>query len=159
MASRIKRLIHRYNYRGNHRKHGHSMDYRAGHRAEHEDKGSMKQPASQNLRPWQAVARSTVAAAVGLLPVIPIIVDAFDLEAVPIAITAMTVGAAATRILATPEVETWLRANVPWFAAGAYDDVQSIESRGIYEQSTFGGSAGPGSEAEESNNFGPDSAV
>lgn len=159
MASSIQRLIHRYNYRGNHRKHDDGIRYRAVHEAEREDKGSMKQPASQNLRPWQAVARSTVAAAVGLLPVIPIIVDAFDLEAVPIAVTAMTVGAAVTRILATPEVETWLRANVPWFAAGAYDDVQSIESRGIYEQSTFGGSAGPGSEAEESNNFGPDSAV
>lgn len=159
MASRIKRIIHRYNYRGNHRKHDHRMDHRPGYAAHQADKGSMKQPASQNLRPWQAVARSTVAAAVGLLPVIPVIVDAFDLEAVPIAITAVTVGAAVTRILATPEVETWLRANIPWFAAGAYDDVQSIESRGIYEQSTFGGGASTGSEAEKPHDLGPDPAV
>lgn len=80
------------------------------------------------------MARSAVAAAVGLLPIVPIIVDVFDLEAVPLAMTAVACTAAITRILATPEVETWLRANLPWFAAGAYDDnVQSIEGRQKHE--------------------------
>ena len=150
-------LIRRYRYRGRHREHGNTGADRVRDEAQ---RGQVKQPATQNTRPWQAVARSTVAAAVGLLPIVPVVVDVLDLEALPLAVTAMACTAAITRILATPEVETWLRANLPWFAAGAYDDsIQSIEGRQKHEQASPRGSASTGGAAEESDNFGPDSPV
>ena len=150
-------LIRRYRYRGRHREHGNTRTDRVRDEAQ---RGQVKQPATQNTRPWQAVARSTVAAAVGLLPIVPIIVDAFDLEAVPLAVTAVASAAAITRILATPEVESWLRANLPWFAAGAYDDnIKSIEGRQAYVQNAPRGRTIAGSEAEESDNLGPDSPI
>lgn len=150
-------LIRRYRYRGRHREHGDTRNDRVRDEAQ---RGQVKQPATQNTRPWQAVARSAVATAVGLLPIVPIVVDAFDIEAVPLAVTAVACAAAITRILATPEVESWLRANLPWFAAGAYDDnIQAIEGRQAYGQASPRGSASTGGAAEESDNFGPDSPV
>lgn len=64
--------------------------------------------------------RSTTASLIGLLPVLPLIADAADIDTVPIVASVLTVSAAVTRILAIPQVELWLRRWSPLFAADIY---------------------------------------
>lgn len=74
-----------------------------------------------NSDAWRRVLRTLVAALVGLLPVLPAIADSLDVETVPVVATVLAVSAAVTRLLALPEVESWLRQFAPWFAADVYD--------------------------------------
>lgn len=80
--------------------------------------------ATQNRRPWSAVLRTSVAALIGLLPVLPIIADALDVETVPIVASTLAVTAAVTRVLAVPQVEMWLREWLPALAADVYPNHQ-----------------------------------
>ena len=76
--------------------------------------------ATHNQRPWRAVLRTSVAALLGLLPVLPIIADALDIETVPVVASTLAVTAAVTRVLAVPQVEMWLREWMPALAADVY---------------------------------------
>lgn len=76
--------------------------------------------ATQSRRPWHAVLRTSVAALLGLLPVLPIIADALDVETVPVVASTLAVTAAVTRVLAVPQVEVWLRRWAPALAADVY---------------------------------------
>lgn len=76
--------------------------------------------ATQTRRPWQAVLRTSVAAILGLLPILPIIADALDIETVPVVASTLAVTAAVTRVLAVPEVERWMRRWAPALAADTY---------------------------------------
>lgn len=76
------------------------------------------QPApTQTQHPWRATLRTVVAGVLGLLSLLPVIVAAGHLEAVPGVAQALAVSAAVTRILAIPGVDAWLRRYLPWLAA------------------------------------------
>lgn len=62
--------------------------------------------------PWRATLRTVLVAAVGLLPVIPDIARATDIEAVPVVAAVLVAVATIQRVLAVPSVEHWLRQNV-----------------------------------------------
>ncbi len=76
--------------------------------------------ASQTRRPWSAVLRTSVAAFLGLLPILPLIAQALHVETVPVVASTLAVTAAVTRVLAVPEVERWLRRWAPALAADTY---------------------------------------
>lgn len=77
---------------------------------------------TQTRRPWHAVARTVLAAMIGLLPVLPMIAQALEIESIPVVASVLAVTAAVTRVLALPEIETWLRRFAPWLAADVYPD-------------------------------------
>lgn len=74
-------------------------------------------PATQTTRPVAAVLRTIVAAAIGLIPIIPEIVKAYGLESVPWIAGVVGVIAATGRVLTLPEVEDWLQTYAPWLSA------------------------------------------
>lgn len=75
---------------------------------------------TQVRRPWRSTARTTIAAAVGLLPLLPEIAHAAGIERVPVIAAALAITAALSRVLAIPAVEDWLRRWVPALAASPY---------------------------------------
>lgn len=77
---------------------------------------------TQARQPWRAVARTTFAACIGLLPVLPLIAAAIHVETVPAVASVLAATAAVTRVLAIPEMEQWLRRWAPWLAADVYPD-------------------------------------
>lgn len=73
--------------------------------------------------PWRRTARTIFAWMTGIAPMVPLIVDAGDFSAAtPGLAGALAISSAVTRILALPQVESFLRAYVPWLAAS---DVQA----------------------------------
>lgn len=72
------------------------------------------------VSPWRAVMRSTIAAIIGILPVLPLIADAIDIDTIPFVATILTVSAAATRVMAIPQFQHWLDRWAPWLAADLY---------------------------------------
>lgn len=63
------------------------------------------------------VARTVVAAVVGLLSLLPVTAATAGVETVPAVAQVLVVTGAVTRVLALPGVERWLRRLVPWLAA------------------------------------------
>lgn len=80
---------------------------------------------TQARRPWHAVLRTMTAATVGILPLLPTIAEALDVEAVPLVVSILAVTGAITRVLAIPEVEDWLRSFAPWLAADKHESKES----------------------------------
>jgi hypothetical protein len=72
---------------------------------------------TQTRHPWRATARTAFAAIVGILPFVPAIIGEFGLGSVPWVAGALGAIAAATRVLAIPGVEVWMKSYVPWLAA------------------------------------------
>lgn len=72
---------------------------------------------TQTRHPWRATARTVLAAALALLPVLPEIADAAGLYAYPLAASVLAIAATVTRVLALPKVDGWLRKYLPWLAA------------------------------------------
>lgn len=89
---------------------------------------TIENPSSQNRRPWQTVARSTMTAILALLPILPTIAYSLDIETIPVVAAVLAVSAAITRVLALPEVEAWLRDYAPWLAADEYEGRHRKES-------------------------------
>lgn len=58
--------------------------------------------------PWRAVARTTIAATVGILPLLPVVAHELGIETIPWVATTLAVTAAVTRILANASVVAWL---------------------------------------------------
>ncbi len=81
----------------------------------------MTQPATTQTRhPWRATARTTMAALVGLLAIMPAIEDTVHLSTTwPWFAGVVGIAATVTRILAIPVVEAWIRENrlTGWLSA------------------------------------------
>lgn len=77
----------------------------------------MTQPApTQTRHPWRATLRTVVAAAVGLLSLLPWIIVGAHLEGTVLGGQALAVSGAVTRILAIPGVNAWVTQYLPWLA-------------------------------------------
>ena len=74
-------------------------------------------PTTQTRHPWRATARTALAAIVGILPFLPAIIGEFGVSSVPWVAGALGTIAAATRVLAIPGVEEWMKTYAPWLAA------------------------------------------
>ena len=72
---------------------------------------------TQTVHPWRATARTILAALIGFLPLLPVLVDALGLGAYAWAGAAVAVAAAITRALAVPGVNAWLARYLPALAA------------------------------------------
>ncbi|MEV7264723.1 hypothetical protein AB0N38_14335 [Micromonospora aurantiaca] len=71
---------------------------------------------TQTRYPWRATLRTVAAALVGALPLIPVVAETAGVDKVPwIAVVILAAGAA-TRVLALPGVDAWLRQYLPWLA-------------------------------------------
>lgn len=66
-----------------------------------------------------------IVAAIGLLPVLPDIARAAQIETVPIVATILIVAGALQRVLSEPSVERWLETYFPSTAAVPHDDPQA----------------------------------
>jgi hypothetical protein len=72
---------------------------------------------TQTRHPWRATGRTLAAGIVGALSLLPTVALVAHLDSVPAVAQAIAVAGAATRILALPGVDGWLRQFVPWLAA------------------------------------------
>lgn len=72
---------------------------------------------TQTRHPWRATARTVFAAVLGALSLLPTVAVAAGIDAVPLVAQAVAVSAAATRVMALPGVDAWLRTYVPWLAS------------------------------------------
>lgn len=68
-----------------------------------------QQQPTQSRHPWRATLRSTLATLVAIMPLLPEIAKAANVDTVPLIVSALAVNAAVTRILAAPQVEALLR--------------------------------------------------
>lgn len=77
---------------------------------------------TQVKRPLRATIRTTLAAIVGFLPILPTVAKEFGLvEALPWMAGVLAMSAAVTRILATPQAEKWLETYFPWLTANEHN--------------------------------------
>lgn len=77
---------------------------------------------SQVRRPWRTTVRTVIAAAVGLVPLLPDIARELDVATVPVVASTLTIVAALTRIFAIPEVDAWMDRYFPWLSADPYQE-------------------------------------
>lgn len=75
------------------------------------------QPPTQVQHPWRATLRTVAAFIVGVLPVLPTIVNELGLSGVGWVMSVLAVAAAATRVLAIPAVQDWLADHAAWLSA------------------------------------------
>lgn len=76
---------------------------------------------TQARHPWRATGRTIAAALIALLPLLPAIVDALGVAAVPWVMGGLGVIAGVTRVLAMPAVNDWVSDYLPWLAAEPRD--------------------------------------
>lgn len=78
---------------------------------------------TQTSHPWRATLRTIVAGIIGFAAIFPLIVEAADLPASAGVTLALAVTGAITRVMALPQVETFLKVHFGWLAAEpvAYD--------------------------------------
>ncbi|MDK4252608.1 hypothetical protein NLL32_00715 [Corynebacterium propinquum] len=72
---------------------------------------------SQVQYPNRASIRTFAAAVIGLLPLLPIIADAYGLTAIPWVAAVLVVTTGTTRLLATPAIAGWIETHLPWLSA------------------------------------------
>jgi hypothetical protein len=72
---------------------------------------------TQTRYPWRATLRTVVAAGLGLLSILPVILAGAGLDDTVYGGQILAVTALVTRVLAIPGVDAWLRQYVPWLAA------------------------------------------
>jgi hypothetical protein len=72
---------------------------------------------TQTTYPWRSTARTAVQAAVGLLLLVPVLDAAGYLGSVPWLLPVVPLAAGLARVLAVPQVETWLKTWFPWLSA------------------------------------------
>lgn len=78
---------------------------------------TIKSPATQTRHPWRATLRTAVAAAIGVLPLLPEIVAGLHIGTAGTVGQFLVITSGITRLLARPDVEAWLRTYLPWLAA------------------------------------------
>lgn len=89
---------------------------------------------TQVRRPWRSTVRSTFQALVALAVLAPILVQSAGLapDSLPWLAIPLGIAAALTRIMATPQVEEFLRAYLPFLAAApAPHDARRRNDRGV----------------------------
>lgn len=74
-------------------------------------------PSTQTRHPWRATVRTTFAAVVALLSLLPTIALAAGVDDVPLIAQVLVVAAAVTRVLAIPGVDAFLRQYLPFLAS------------------------------------------
>ena len=73
------------------------------------------EPDKQRLKqPWREVARNTTVAAIALLPILPSIAHAAEIDKIPAVAAFLAVAAAVSRVLTIPAVDAWLDRYMPW---------------------------------------------
>lgn len=74
---------------------------------------------TQTERPWRATIRTTVQMVVALCSLLPFVVTGvYGSAEAPVAVLqVLAVAGAVTRVMALPQVESFLRTFVPWLAA------------------------------------------
>jgi hypothetical protein len=72
---------------------------------------------TQTRHPWRATARTILAAALPLIPLLPELVDVLGLRAYAWAGGIVTAAGIITRVLAVPGVNAWLARHAPALAA------------------------------------------
>jgi hypothetical protein len=77
---------------------------------------------TQTQYPGRATARTTVAAVIALLSLLPYILGAVHADETVWGAQALAVAAAVTRVLAIPGVNDWLQRYLPWLAATPRDE-------------------------------------
>lgn len=80
----------------------------------------MSTDATQIQRPWRALIRTLLVAALAVLPMIPEVALTLGIEEVPSVAVALTVAATAQRIISLPTVEVFLERYAPFLAADPY---------------------------------------
>lgn len=83
---------------------------------------------TQVAYPRRATIRTTVSAALALIPVAYVVSDEFGLSEIPWVASTLAASAAITRLLSIPEVELWLQTYVPWLAASEYQPKHAKET-------------------------------
>lgn len=75
---------------------------------------------SQVAYPWRATLRTGVTAALALLPLLPQIADAANIDEIPAVAQVLATTLVIQRVLTLPAVEAWLSQYVPWLSAAGY---------------------------------------
>lgn len=75
------------------------------------------QTPTQGRHPWRATARTTIAALIALLPVLPEIANELHISTLPTVASVLAITALVTRVLAIPEVDKWLDRYAPALSA------------------------------------------
>ena len=88
--------------------------------------------------PWRATLRTVIVAAVGLLPILPDIARAANIDTVPVVVSFLAVTAAVQRIISTPSVEAWLQKTFPHTSSVPASDPQAIQLAISQEDTTAG---------------------
>lgn len=78
---------------------------------------------TQSRHPWRATARTIFAAGVALLTLLPVVAATAGVDTVPAIAQVLLVAGAVTRVLALPQVETFLELYFPWLAASPTEGV------------------------------------
>lgn len=78
--------------------------------------------------PWRATARTTIAATVGILPLLPVIAHELGIETIPWVASTLAVTAAVTRVLANASVVAWLDKYLPALSPEPPTDTTSTDN-------------------------------
>ncbi|WP_207921298.1 hypothetical protein [Micromonospora sp. KC721] len=85
---------------------------------------------TQTRHPWRATVRTTFAAVVALLSLLPVVAVTAGIDTVPAVAQIIGVAAAVTRILALPSVDNFLKQFLPWLAsAPAGEELPALTQR------------------------------
>lgn len=63
---------------------------------------------TQVQRPWRSTVRAVIVAGIALIPLLPEIADALNVETVPLVAATLTIAAAVQRVITLPAVDHWL---------------------------------------------------
>lgn len=72
---------------------------------------------TQTAYPWRSTVRTGVQAAVGLVLLLPVMAEAGYLGSFPWLLPVVPIAAGLARLLAVPQVETYLKTWLPWLSA------------------------------------------
>lgn len=75
---------------------------------------------TQTRHPWRSTARTLVAATIGALPIIVLLLDELDAESVPLFAGFLALAGAVSRVMAMPQTEEFLQTYFPLLAAEVY---------------------------------------
>lgn len=93
---------------------------------------------TQTRYPWRATLRTVAVAALALLPILPDIARAADIDTIPFVVTFLSVTAAIQRVIAIPAFDRWLKDNFKSLSAAPTDSPEShhLDYVGKHRKST-----------------------
>lgn len=96
-----------------------------------------KKETTQQIHPLRAVARTTIAMAIGFIPIGSLLIRELGLDSAPFFAAALGLGAAITRVLAFPATGEFLKRYAPWLhETGGYVGKHRMEDQDNGELST-----------------------